>query len=762
MQHFIILICALLIFLGNDTLVCAQRGDPEQVAIRITDTKGIPVEGVVVVSHTNDMRSAPTNRIGITSIYSYSFRDNICLKVARAPKGFVLVSPLDGCLPVEYGERPNLVLARRGDKSLLEHGPVLAGVLSKINSALLFSTDDPQSISKKRQAALAEQAGKYGFRPHVLDAAIKRWGMKTTDPYEKGLVALYESNYPRASEQLLVSLRARQADLEKSKEQLINATLSNGQSLYEKGDYRSAAQTFREALAISPQDPAILNKLGLALIKTRDYNGAEIVFKQALEISEKILGSEHQTIAEILNNLAELYYVQGRLAEAELLFKQGLVIYEKLLGPNSPRVAASLNSLAALYAGIGDLEKAEMQYNRALRILETSAGDKKTDTAFVLNNLGNLYLTKGQYLKAEELYRQALKLLDNSLGPKHPEVARALDNLGSLYYMKGEYDEAEILLKRALHIRERTSDFGSLDVALSLNNLALVSLAKRNYVEAESLFQRSIAIKERALRTDNPDVAYSLLNLARLYHLNGNYVKAIPLYNRALLVFEKTLGPVHPSIATASAGLAKLYADEGQYRVAEQLYERSLKIAEEALGQDHPEVASILEEYAATLQKMNRLNEASKLKERARLIRNKNGNGGAHDPEPFYVKIEEPARDGTEVGKEMNVKGMASIPKGSHLWVLARPIDLGDVWWPQGEATIDPNTHEWEIAVTFGVQADISREFEIAVIIVTEENHVVLQNYRKEAMRTGTWNPIKAPPSLYAPYIRKVKKVSHN
>jgi tetratricopeptide (TPR) repeat protein len=596
--------------------------DSRRLEIHVTDFNGLPVKGVIIDSG-NRRISAPTDSKGVTYIYPGGNR--ICVEVARPPKNFVLVSPRDGCLYLNYYERPNLVLARRGDKALLENSQVLVGILSKINSALMSVTGNPQAIKEMRHTALVEQAGIYGFSPQVLDEAIRRRGMKATDPYEKGLIALYKSDYSRASEQLAISLRVRQAEVDKHKEQLLKATLSNGEYLYEKGDYLSAAETFSQALAISPQDPAVLNKLGSALIKTEDYEGAERVLRRALEIGEKISGTDEQLVGEILNNIAELYYTQGRIAEAEVLFERGLVIYEKVRDPDNPRLASNLNNLAALHSDKGELEKAVRLYQRALEVLKKSSGGQRAHTAFVLNNLGSLYLRMGQHLKAEELYRQSLALLESSLGPEHPEVARALDNLGSLYYTAGEYGKAEILLKRALIIRQNASGRDNLDVALSLNNVALVSLAKGNYAEAESLFKQSLAIKEIALTADSPDVAYSLLNLAHLYQANGNYVQAEPLYKRALLVFEKNLGPTHLSVATANKNLAKLYVDEGRYEDAEPLYERSLEIAEKALGPDHPEVAAILEDYAATLQKLNRLNEAFRLKERARLIRSENG-----------------------------------------------------------------------------------------------------------------------------------------
>ena len=69
--------------------------------------------------------------------------------------------------------------------------------------------------------------------------------------------------------------------------------------------------------------------------------------------------------------------------------------------------------------------------------------------------------------------------------------------------------------------------------------------------------------------------------------------------------------------------LASLYRDQDRYGEAEPLYQRALAIDEKALGPDHPTVAEDLENYAALLRKMSRLDEALALEVRARSIRDK-------------------------------------------------------------------------------------------------------------------------------------------
>ena len=63
--------------------------------------------------------------------------------------------------------------------------------------------------------------------------------------------------------------------------------------------------------------------------KSIDKQRGDTDIAQALEMSRKLLGEEHPSVATSLNNLAGLYRAQGRYEEAEPLF-------EKLLGPTHP------------------------------------------------------------------------------------------------------------------------------------------------------------------------------------------------------------------------------------------------------------------------------------------------------------------------------------------------------------------------------------------------------------------------------------------
>jgi tetratricopeptide (TPR) repeat protein len=79
-------------------------------------------------------------------------------------------------------------------------------------------------------------------------------------------------------------------------------------------------------------------------------------------------------VATTLNNLALLYYAQGRYQEAEPLYVEALKIRRRFQRNYSPDVAATLNNLALLYYAQGRYQEAEPLYMEALQLRKSILG----------------------------------------------------------------------------------------------------------------------------------------------------------------------------------------------------------------------------------------------------------------------------------------------------------------------------------------------------------------------------------------------------
>ena len=182
------------------------------------------------------------------------------------------------------------------------------------------------------------------------------------------------------------------------------------------------------------------------------YSQAAPLLRDALAISEKMLGPEHPDTTIILNNLANVLRARGDLAEARPLSERALAISEKVLGPEHPDTAISLTNLANLLWSQGDLVGARPLYERALAIREKAFGPEHPDTATCLNSLASMLKAQGDFAGARPLYERALAIREKTLGPEHYDTAESLNDLAVLLSNEGDFAGARLLLKRALAI----------------------------------------------------------------------------------------------------------------------------------------------------------------------------------------------------------------------------------------------------------------------------------------------------------------------
>lgn len=526
---------------------------------------------------------------------------------------WVVVKPFEGqgFIPPSFTEVIHVRVARRGDPRLLTDPKLVKQLVVSVTSIL----GSEPGHSADRDQLLAEKVREMGFSVDQLKSAIDAWGKSVQRPYEKGLAALYARAYADASAYIRQSTQVSDDDQ-------VEKYLCLASAEYQLARYSEAVVALQAARRIQPNNPRVLNQLGVALAAQGQYQQAQETSQLSLAIYERALGSDHPEIARQLNNIAVDYDEQGMYAEAEPLYKRAISIAEKIPGADG-LLATALNGLGAHHTHQGKYLEATTLYERALEIHQRVLGMEHPDVAIDLNNLAATFIDLGRYAEAGPLYRRALAIKEKNLGPEHPSVALALSNLGNLYSTQGRYSDAERLHKRALLIAEKALGPTHEVVATYLYNLGADYYQQERYSEAEPLYKRALEIKEKVLGPEHPDVANCLSNLAMLYEHGERYAEAEPLYRRALAIDQKVLGAEHPSLAVVLHNLAVLYIDEGKQAEALPLLEESLAINERAFGPDHPHVAADLTDLATALRGLGRVAEADTDEERAATIRKK-------------------------------------------------------------------------------------------------------------------------------------------
>ena len=167
-----------------------------------------------------------------------------------------------------------VVVGERGSRDLLASDQAIKAVAARTLEQIGPRLDKSEITTEERKRVLAEQAAAFGLKPEEVDKAIRAWGAKATDPYDIGLAALYERNYPKAEERFKESLEIRRQERNKAQAKVAEAAFFLGQALLDQGKYLEAIVAYRESLEAGGEHDTTLNNIGMALLKAGDLQGS--------------------------------------------------------------------------------------------------------------------------------------------------------------------------------------------------------------------------------------------------------------------------------------------------------------------------------------------------------------------------------------------------------------------------------------------------------------------------------------------------------
>jgi tetratricopeptide (TPR) repeat protein len=134
------------------------------------------------------------------------------------------------------------------------------------------------------------------------------------------------------------------------------------------------------------------------------------------------LAGDMVALAAILDGLKEY-------DEAERLYLDALQVLETAPETNAREIAVTLNDLGAEYHRRGLSALAEAQLVRAAALKRQVLGDDHHELAVTLNNLAVLYKSRRDFARAKPLFEEAVAILEKSLGCAHPKAMASRENL---------------------------------------------------------------------------------------------------------------------------------------------------------------------------------------------------------------------------------------------------------------------------------------------------------------------------------------------
>lgn len=296
-------------------------------------------------------------------------------------------------------------------------------------------------------------------------------------------------------------------------------TIAQGEAYLENGNVEQAEQSFlaakQLALKYGPFDPRLaitLNNLGLVSQKKGKYSEADILFRQALQIDQKVYGNQHANISRDYFNLAVLKSEAGKFADAEKFFQAAIDLDQKMGGPEHPFVAIDLEHYAAHLRKTNRNSLADQMEKRAVhikaRLIITAAIEK-------LMKAGEAFFKAGKFQHSEKVFLAAHKEAQK-LGPKDPLFAATLNSLGAVNERLGRYAEAEKYCLKAFNLDRTNLGDLSPEVGRDLNNLAVIFHSQGKNAESERAHKMSLDLHQKVYGRNHIKVANALKNYAAL------------------------------------------------------------------------------------------------------------------------------------------------------------------------------------------------------------------------------------------------------
>ena len=203
-----------------------------------------------------------------------------------------------------------------------------------------------------------------------------------------------------------------------------------------------------------PDTATIYINIGKYYQSTGGYLKALEYCTKALDVREKVLGTEHIDTAETNYIMGSIYKSMGDHYKALEYFTEALAVREKDLSPNS--AIAIYSSIILIYESMGDYYKA-LKYSKIfLSFLKKIDYYSASSSNVSIRNIAELNSGGGmQHPERLKVYQKFLPIFEKVLGKEHPDIATSYANIGTIYSRMRDYPAALKNFQKSLAIYKK-------------------------------------------------------------------------------------------------------------------------------------------------------------------------------------------------------------------------------------------------------------------------------------------------------------------
>jgi serine/threonine-protein kinase len=336
----------------------------------------------------------------------------------------------------------------------------------------------------------------------------------------------------------------------------------------------------------------LLGRANPSIAKGKDPTIREVLHNAAQAIPGKY---PDQPLAEasVRVTVAQLYFALDELEEAESHARPGLELYQTHLGKDHQLSLRALNTLAEVLTAQSRWAEAEPLAREALERRRRVFGEEHVDTFTSLNNVAALHALQGRAAPALRLFEQACGLAQRLHGPQHTDTLSCLCNLTMVVQQAGRHAEAE---QRYTDLLETSRRILGEDDAFTLrvtNNFGAFHVEQKRPQEGMALLLPTLEARRRILGKTHTDTLMTLHNVARASADTGDLNTALALYEEFFETAPGNLPARHPLWGVARGNYAASLVKLERYDEAEKLLLDGYDHLRTTLGERNPRTAKL-------------------------------------------------------------------------------------------------------------------------------------------------------------------------
>ena len=395
-----------------------------------------------------------------------------------------------------------------------------------------------------------------------------------------------------------------------------------------KEDLNLALQYFTDALKVrrtqleqnSVDLTESLHFLGKTHHKRQEPKQSLSCFSEELKMRKSFYvenreGNSIKEIADCINSIGEVYFVQKQFKKARKSFEDALRMYHDSVGAKHlSTVKAKINLGNDLYE-LQEYDEARNCFQDILNGVLSSTKDNQIERAFTTFSLGLVYCKLNQDDDAMENFIISLGIYKKHYGKDNAFVIDLLKNMGSIFMRTKSYDKALKCFGQALDAclklfggkHEKTGELskrmGEVMIQLGKHGAALdhyhdaASVIKhqmnnnrngRNELQEELLetLNEIVRLTQESLGNNSEELANILSHVGNIHAEKREYDKAMTCFTEVLRIHKFFHGSDSIMLATDLHNIGSLYYEKQDYEKSIKYFDECMRITSLALGPD--------------------------------------------------------------------------------------------------------------------------------------------------------------------------------